>query len=168
MKTVLISIKPKWWDLILEGKKTVEVRKSGPKDIEYPFKVVCYVTGKGVVGQFMCEYISKRIHIQALRIFHSLHLKKYPNMRIIRTEEKRKARRTGMFTRGRYKPDPPSNMTKCSRLQRPDFQSRRKAGVTYRRSRKTKSLIPSMGKATVARMITHRKPSLIFIQKSSA
>lgn len=58
MKTVLISIKPKWWDLILEGKKTVEVRKSGPKDIEFPFKVVCYVTGKGIVGQFMCEYIS--------------------------------------------------------------------------------------------------------------
>lgn len=58
MKTVLISIHPKWWELILSGKKTVEVRKSGPKDIDYPFTAVCYVTGKGIVGQFTCEYIS--------------------------------------------------------------------------------------------------------------
>lgn len=40
MKSVLISIKPKWCDLIASGKKTIEVRKNRPK-IETPFK--CYI-----------------------------------------------------------------------------------------------------------------------------
>lgn len=39
-KAVLISIQPKWCELILKGKKTVEVRKTRPK-LETPFK--CYV-----------------------------------------------------------------------------------------------------------------------------
>lgn len=40
MKAVLISIQPKWCELIANGKKTIEVRKSRPK-IETPFK--CYI-----------------------------------------------------------------------------------------------------------------------------
>ena len=36
-KAVLISIKPKWCDLIVLGKKTIEVRKTRPK-LETPFK----------------------------------------------------------------------------------------------------------------------------------
>ena len=40
MKSVLISIQPKWCELIASGKKTVEVRKTKPK-IETPF--ICYV-----------------------------------------------------------------------------------------------------------------------------
>ena len=43
MKSVLISIKPKWCELIANGKKTVEVRKSRPK-IETPFKCYIYCT----------------------------------------------------------------------------------------------------------------------------
>ena len=43
MKSVLISIKPKWCELIASGKKTVEVRKTKPK-IETPFKVYIYCT----------------------------------------------------------------------------------------------------------------------------
>ena len=39
-KAVLISIKPKWCELIASGKKTLEIRKSRPK-IETPFK--CYI-----------------------------------------------------------------------------------------------------------------------------
>lgn len=31
MKSVLISIHPKWCELIADGKKTVEVRKTRPK-----------------------------------------------------------------------------------------------------------------------------------------
>lgn len=31
MKSVLISIKPKWCELIANGKKTIEVRKTRPK-----------------------------------------------------------------------------------------------------------------------------------------
>jgi hypothetical protein len=43
MKSVLISIKPKWCELIASGKKTVEVRKTKPK-LETPFKVYIYAT----------------------------------------------------------------------------------------------------------------------------
>jgi predicted transcriptional regulator len=43
MKSVLISIQPKWCELIASGKKTVEVRKTKPK-LETPFKVYIYET----------------------------------------------------------------------------------------------------------------------------
>ncbi len=42
-RAVLISIQPKWCELIASGKKTVEVRKTKPK-IETPFKVYIYCT----------------------------------------------------------------------------------------------------------------------------
>ena len=75
MKSVLISIQPKWCELIASGKKTVEVRKTKPK-IEMPFKVYIYETqgrtetpfidedgheifkGRGkVIGEFVCDRI---------------------------------------------------------------------------------------------------------------
>ena len=40
-KAVLISIKPKWVEMIASGKKTIDVRKTRPK-IEPPFKVYIY------------------------------------------------------------------------------------------------------------------------------
>lgn len=43
MKEVLISIQPKWCELIANGTKTVEVRKTRPK-IETPFKCYIYCT----------------------------------------------------------------------------------------------------------------------------
>jgi predicted transcriptional regulator len=43
MKSVLISIQPKYCELIASGKKTVEVRKTKPK-LEVPFKVYIYCT----------------------------------------------------------------------------------------------------------------------------
>ena len=43
MKAILISIQPKWCELIASGKKTVEVRKTKPK-IETPFKCYIYCT----------------------------------------------------------------------------------------------------------------------------
>ena len=43
MKSIMISIKPKWCELIANGKKTVEVRKTRPK-IETPFKCYIYCT----------------------------------------------------------------------------------------------------------------------------
>lgn len=43
MKSVLISIQPKWCELIASGKKTVEVRKTKPK-LEPPFKCYIYCT----------------------------------------------------------------------------------------------------------------------------
>ena len=75
MKSVLISIQPKWCELIASGKKTVEVRKTKPK-LETPFKVYIYETqgrtetpfvdeeghhifkGRGqVIGEFVCDKI---------------------------------------------------------------------------------------------------------------
>ena len=43
MKSVLISIQPKWCELIASGKKTVEVRKTKPK-LDTPFKCYIYCT----------------------------------------------------------------------------------------------------------------------------
>lgn len=45
-KAVLISIQPKWCELIASGKKTQEVRKNRPK-LETPFKVYIYCTLSG-------------------------------------------------------------------------------------------------------------------------
>lgn len=48
MKSVLISIKPKWCELIANGKKTIEIRKTRPK-LETPFKCYIYCTkDKGI------------------------------------------------------------------------------------------------------------------------
>ena len=67
MKSVLLSIQPKWCELIASGKKTVEIRKTKPK-IETPFKCYIYQTkhrehnghtysdGK-VIGEFVCDTI---------------------------------------------------------------------------------------------------------------
>ena len=72
VRAVLISIQPKWCELIASGKKTVEVRKTRPK-LEPPFKAYIYCTigdgAKGdilpqsrvtcgkVIGEFMCDEI---------------------------------------------------------------------------------------------------------------
>ncbi len=70
-KAVLISIQPKWCERILNGEKTVEIRKTKPK-IETPFKVYIYCTKDGyllttdipakkvngkVIGEFICDRI---------------------------------------------------------------------------------------------------------------
>ena len=48
MKSVLISIKPYWCELIASGKKTIEVRKTRPK-CDTPFKCYIYCTkDKGI------------------------------------------------------------------------------------------------------------------------
>lgn len=43
MKSVMLSIQPKWCELIESGKKTIEVRKTRPK-LETPFKCYIYET----------------------------------------------------------------------------------------------------------------------------
>lgn len=75
MKSVLISIKPKYCELIGNGSKTIEVRKTRPK-IETPFKCYIYCTHSGitakerdrniytdfsgkVIGEFVCDEISR-------------------------------------------------------------------------------------------------------------
>ena len=71
MKAVLISIQPKWCEMIASGKKTIEVRKTSPK-METPFKVYVYMTKHKwifkllpflknrfakVIGEFVCDDI---------------------------------------------------------------------------------------------------------------
>lgn len=53
MKSVLISINPKWCELIANGKKTIEVRKTKPK-IEGPFKCYIYCTKPSKKYQTVC------------------------------------------------------------------------------------------------------------------
>lgn len=74
MKSVLISISPEWCEKIVNGKVTIEVRKSAPK--EFPFKAYIYCTritdkkhcrdefdigvwkgNEHVIGEFICDYI---------------------------------------------------------------------------------------------------------------
>ncbi len=73
MKAVMLSIQPKWCELIASGEKTIEVRKTAPK-IDTPFKCYIYQTkrkwiyrllkklglNKGkVIGEFVCDRIEK-------------------------------------------------------------------------------------------------------------
>ena len=44
MKKVLMSIHPKWCEKIFNGQKTIEVRRTSPKQLETPFEVVVYQT----------------------------------------------------------------------------------------------------------------------------
>lgn len=72
MKSVLISIKPKWVEKIARGEKTIEVRKTAPKEV--PFKCYIYMTQgtykdlglyseciyqnrMKVIGEFICDKV---------------------------------------------------------------------------------------------------------------
>lgn len=75
MKAILMSIQPKWCELIVSGKKTIEVRKTAPKEV--PFKVYVYETKAGfieavrgtcprcafshgkVIGEFICDRVEE-------------------------------------------------------------------------------------------------------------
>ena len=82
-KAVLISIRPKWCELIASGKKSIEVRKTAPK-IDTPFKCYVYETrgfervgndnlncvvggsGRGaVIGEFVCDCIKHYITLRS-------------------------------------------------------------------------------------------------------
>ena len=53
MKCVLLSIRPKWCEKIVNGEKTIEGRKSRPK-IETPFKCYIYCTKPSKKCQTIC------------------------------------------------------------------------------------------------------------------
>lgn len=70
-KVVILSLQPKWCELVASGRKTVEVRKSKPK-LELPFKVFIYQTKQSwvynvyneiadwqrkIIGEFVCDEI---------------------------------------------------------------------------------------------------------------
>lgn len=61
MKSVLISIRPQWCEKIARCKKTIEVRKSAPKEVPFKAYIYCpygdmktnyYLNGRGkVIGE---------------------------------------------------------------------------------------------------------------------
>ena len=72
MKSVLISIRPEWVEKIASGEKTIEVRKTVPKEV--PFKCYIYMTQgtyknlglysediyqnrMKVIGEFICDKV---------------------------------------------------------------------------------------------------------------
>lgn len=56
-KAVLIRIRPEWCEKIINGRKTIEVRKTRPK-MDTPFKCYIYKCGNGkVIGEFLCDEI---------------------------------------------------------------------------------------------------------------
>jgi len=68
-KSVLISLKDRWWNKILSGEKAEEIRKTMPRQIEAEYdgdtahfspalQVFVYLSGTGhVVGHFNCDKI---------------------------------------------------------------------------------------------------------------
>lgn len=67
MDEVLLSLHPKWWDLIKAGKKTIEIRKTKPEKMLFPFRVIVYLTGGiGVVGTFECDCLISTIRPESL------------------------------------------------------------------------------------------------------
>lgn len=65
MNAILMSINPRWCELILSGQKNVEVRKRIPQRFGAPFRVYLYRTRKSgsaewdgmIVGEFICDRV---------------------------------------------------------------------------------------------------------------
>ena len=80
MKSVLISIRPQWCEKIASGEKTIEVRKTAPKEVPFKAYIYCtkaksqrrysyyegaYENSKGeivyaqqhVIGEFICDKV---------------------------------------------------------------------------------------------------------------
>lgn len=59
---ILITSDPERWDLIKAGTKTIEIFKTKPPGIFYPFRCFVYLPGVGVVGCFDCDSICLTIY----------------------------------------------------------------------------------------------------------
>ena len=82
MKSILLSIKPKYAALIASGKKTIEVRKTAPKEVPFKAYIYCskaksrwllseyegaYKNSKGeivcaqqhIIGEFICDKVDE-------------------------------------------------------------------------------------------------------------
>lgn len=107
MKSILMSIQPIWVKKIISGEKTIEVRKTAPKEV--PFKVYIYCTygrGKGesalyfdaygnvsrkangvkwingkVIGEFICDKVDTiSVHNETVYSVNNLFADKLKNM----------------------------------------------------------------------------------------
>ena len=58
MTEIMLSVRPKWCELIASGRKTIEVRKTKP-NCDVPFKVYVYCTKQRVNGEILLTYDKK-------------------------------------------------------------------------------------------------------------
>lgn len=97
MKSVLISIRPEWVEKITSGQKTIEVRKTAPKEV--PFKAYIYCTKakrkwrlwdyegayrntegeivyaqQHIIGEFVCDKVDEYNFHEGLIEFNSMGL----------------------------------------------------------------------------------------------
>ena len=97
MKSILLSIKPKYVELIANGSKTIEVRKNRPK-IETPYKCYIYETkrkqvekldgceityyGRGrVIGSFNCDRIDSYVGRYENKDYWDLSVKEWEELK---------------------------------------------------------------------------------------
>lgn len=66
MKSIMISIRPEWTAKILNGIKTIEVRKTAPK-CELPIEVYIYCTKGNHIGHLSNRYVGKVVAKFTLR-----------------------------------------------------------------------------------------------------
>ena len=76
MKEIMLSIKPRWCELIASGEKMIEVRKTKPR-VELPFKCYIYCSdersnpqiGGKVIGEFICDEIRDAEKLTGAELF---------------------------------------------------------------------------------------------------
>lgn len=96
MKSILLSIKPKYVELIASGEKTIEVRKTAPQEVSFKAYIYCtngeysptncgkksisdclilnrnVVNGR-VIGEFICDNVEKlEEHIEQGGLYYTL------------------------------------------------------------------------------------------------
>lgn len=70
MKAVVASVKREWWEKMLAGEKTMEIRKSAPQSKDgrtftWPLTVLVYVSGTGTIPRqtfWKCWWTSLVFH----------------------------------------------------------------------------------------------------------
>lgn len=67
-KAILLSLHPEWWEPIKKRKKTLEVRRTRPKNVELPVRVIVYLTApvSAIVGEFLCSEFIKTERVERL------------------------------------------------------------------------------------------------------
>lgn len=69
MKNLLLAVRPKWCEKIASGQKTIEVRKSAPKEV--PFKAYIYCTkGRDLLREISCWNTKTEIHTTNYKIIN--------------------------------------------------------------------------------------------------
>lgn len=63
-RCVLLPLRPRWWDQMLDYRKGLEIRKTAPSSCTWPIRVIVYLPAprKEIVGEFISEgYIKTNI-----------------------------------------------------------------------------------------------------------